>query len=119
MRQGYGAELWGRDTGRGVMGQGYRAQGYGAGIQRVGVTRFSLSLCGELLFFCFLCPVFSVLYFCSSRMRSYESSDEMLPHTPRLTRFPTVSGSPASLANSMQSPLSSSPRRRHHALSTF
>ncbi|TUW33307.1 Minor histocompatibility antigen H13 [Bagarius yarrelli] len=54
-----------------------------------------------------------------TEMFSYESSDEVLPHTPRLTRFPTVSGSPASLANSMQSPLSSSPRRRHHALSTF
>ncbi|XP_067303105.1 minor histocompatibility antigen H13 isoform X1 [Pseudorasbora parva] len=47
-----------------------------------------------------------------SEMFSYESSDEVLPHTPRLTHFPTVSGSPASLANSMQSfgPL---PRRRH------
>ncbi|XP_030623312.1 minor histocompatibility antigen H13 isoform X1 [Chanos chanos] len=44
---------------------------------------------------------------------SYESSDEVLPHTPRLTHFPTVSGSPASLANSMQSS-PSSPRRRRH-----
>ncbi|XP_048874481.1 minor histocompatibility antigen H13-like isoform X1 [Brienomyrus brachyistius] len=51
-----------------------------------------------------------------TEMFSYESSDEILPHTPRLTRFPTVSGSPASLANSMQpsSSSSSSPRRRRH-----
>ncbi|XP_018612291.1 minor histocompatibility antigen H13-like isoform X1 [Scleropages formosus] len=48
-----------------------------------------------------------------TEMFSYESSEEILPHTPRLTRFPTVSGSPASLANSMQ-PLPSSPRRRRH-----
>ncbi|GAA6082551.1 minor histocompatibility antigen H13 isoform X3, partial [Tachysurus ichikawai] len=56
-----------------------------------------------------------------TEMFSYESTDEVLPHTPRLTRFPTVSGSPASLANSMQSPLSSSPhrRQRHHAISAF
>ncbi|KAI5086450.1 minor histocompatibility antigen H13 isoform X1, partial [Silurus meridionalis] len=54
-----------------------------------------------------------------TEMFSYESADEVLPHTPRLTHFPTVSGSPASLANSMQTPLSSSPhRRRHHAFST-
>ncbi|TRY90306.1 hypothetical protein DNTS_017534, partial [Danionella cerebrum] len=32
----------------------------------------------------------------------YELSEEVLPNTPRLTHFPTVSGSPASLANSMQ-----------------
>ncbi|MGH0174103.1 UNVERIFIED_CONTAM: hypothetical protein FKN15_067413 [Acipenser sinensis] len=55
----------------------------------------------------------------SARLRSglsehrYESSAEVLPHTPRLTHFPTVSGSPASLANSMQQK-PSSPRRRHH-----
>ncbi|XP_023693853.1 minor histocompatibility antigen H13-like isoform X1 [Paramormyrops kingsleyae] len=50
-----------------------------------------------------------------TEMFSYESSEEILPHTPRLTRFPTVSGSPASLANSMQpSSSSSSPRRRRH-----
>ncbi|MBN3273633.1 HM13 protein, partial [Polyodon spathula] len=48
-----------------------------------------------------------------SEMFSYESSAEVLPHTPRLTHFPTVSGSPASLANSMQQK-PSSPRRRHH-----
>ncbi|XP_069740395.1 minor histocompatibility antigen H13 isoform X1 [Narcine bancroftii] len=44
-------------------------------------------------------------------MFSYESSAEVMPHTPRLTHFPTVSGSPASLANSMQQK-PSSPRRR-------
>ncbi|XP_033911771.3 minor histocompatibility antigen H13-like isoform X1 [Acipenser ruthenus] len=48
-----------------------------------------------------------------TEMFSYESSAEVLPHTPRLTHFPTVSGSPASLANSMQQK-PSSPRRRHH-----
>ncbi|XP_064779050.1 minor histocompatibility antigen H13-like isoform X2 [Oncorhynchus masou masou] len=47
-----------------------------------------------------------------TEMFSYESSEEVLPHTPRLTHYPTVSGSPASLANSMQS--SSSPRRRRN-----
>ncbi|XP_041954461.1 minor histocompatibility antigen H13 isoform X2 [Alosa alosa] len=46
-------------------------------------------------------------------MFSYESSDEVLPHTPRLTHFPTVSGSPASLAASMQGPPSPPWRRRH------
>ncbi|XP_032897710.1 minor histocompatibility antigen H13 isoform X1 [Amblyraja radiata] len=44
-------------------------------------------------------------------MFSYESSAEVMPHTPRLTHFPTVSGSPASLANSMQQK-PNSPRRR-------
>lgn len=44
-------------------------------------------------------------------MFSYESSAEIMPHTPRLTHFPTVSGSPASLANSMQQK-PNSPRRR-------
>ncbi|XP_035236549.1 minor histocompatibility antigen H13 isoform X2 [Anguilla anguilla] len=48
-----------------------------------------------------------------TEMFSYESSDEILPHTPRLTHFPTVSGSPASLANSMQQS-TCSPRRRRH-----
>ncbi|KFR01893.1 Minor histocompatibility antigen H13, partial [Opisthocomus hoazin] len=41
-----------------------------------------------------------------TEMFSYESSAEILPHTPRLTHFPTVSGSPASLADSMQQKLS-------------
>ncbi|XP_050959145.1 minor histocompatibility antigen H13 isoform X2 [Labeo rohita] len=49
-----------------------------------------------------------------TEMFSYESSGEVLPHTPRLTHFPTVSGSPASLANSMQSFGLSTPRRRRH-----
>ncbi|XP_058846905.1 minor histocompatibility antigen H13-like isoform X1 [Acipenser ruthenus] len=49
-----------------------------------------------------------------TEMFSYESSAVVLPHTPRLTHFPTVSGSPASLANSMQQK-PSSPRRRHHS----
>ncbi|XP_056305560.1 minor histocompatibility antigen H13 isoform X2 [Danio aesculapii] len=50
-----------------------------------------------------------------TEMFSYESSDEVLPHTPRLTHFPNVSGSPASLADSMQHfQLSSPSRRRHH-----
>lgn len=44
--------------------------------------------------------------------RSYESSAEILPHTPRLTHFPTVSGSPASLADSMQQKLAGPRRRR-------
>lgn len=43
---------------------------------------------------------------------SYESSAEILPHTPRLTHFPTVSGSPASLADSMQQKLAGPRRRR-------
>ncbi|XP_041060641.1 minor histocompatibility antigen H13 isoform X1 [Carcharodon carcharias] len=46
-----------------------------------------------------------------TEMFSYESSAEIMPHTPRLTHFPTVSGSPASLANSMQQK-PNSPRRR-------
>ncbi|MBN3304055.1 HM13 protein, partial [Amia calva] len=49
-----------------------------------------------------------------TEMFSYESSTEVMPHTPRLTHFPTVSGSPSSLANSMQQKSSSSPRRRRH-----
>lgn len=48
----------------------------------------------------------------SSLSCSYESSAEILPHTPRLTHFPTVSGSPASLADSMQQKLSCPRRRR-------
>nr|XP_027800984.1 minor histocompatibility antigen H13 isoform X2 [Marmota flaviventris] len=47
-----------------------------------------------------------------TEMFSYESSAEILPHTPRLTHFPTVSGSPASLADSMQQKLAGSRRRR-------
>ncbi|XP_069035496.1 minor histocompatibility antigen H13 isoform X1 [Lepisosteus oculatus] len=50
-----------------------------------------------------------------TEMFSYESSAEVMPHTPRLTHFPTVSGSPASLANSMQQKSSSPRRRRHNA----
>ncbi|KAA0707320.1 Minor histocompatibility antigen H13 [Triplophysa tibetana] len=49
-----------------------------------------------------------------TEMFSYESTDEVLPHSPRLTYYPTVSGSPASLANSMQSLSHSSPRCRRH-----
>uniref|UniRef100_A0A8C5Q6Q2 Histocompatibility minor 13 n=1 Tax=Leptobrachium leishanense TaxID=445787 RepID=A0A8C5Q6Q2_9ANUR len=48
-----------------------------------------------------------------TEMFSYESSAELLPHTPRLSHFPVVSGSPASLAESMQQK-SCSPRRRRH-----
>ncbi|XP_019501234.1 PREDICTED: minor histocompatibility antigen H13-like [Hipposideros armiger] len=47
-----------------------------------------------------------------TEMFSYESSAEILPHTPRLTHFPTVSGSPASLAASMQQKLAGPRRRR-------
>uniref|UniRef100_A0A8C4IDQ0 Minor histocompatibility antigen H13 n=1 Tax=Dicentrarchus labrax TaxID=13489 RepID=A0A8C4IDQ0_DICLA len=52
-----------------------------------------------------------------TEMFSYESSEEVLPGSPRLTSFPTVSGSPASLASSMDAVSmatgsSSSPRRR-------
>ncbi|XP_056898077.1 minor histocompatibility antigen H13 isoform X1 [Takifugu flavidus] len=36
-----------------------------------------------------------------TEMFSYESSQEVFPGSPRLTSFPTVSGSPASLARSM------------------
>ncbi|XP_056279720.1 minor histocompatibility antigen H13 isoform X3 [Pseudoliparis swirei] len=45
-----------------------------------------------------------------TEMFSYESSEELLPGSPRLTSFPTVSGSPASLAGSMAT--GSSPRHR-------
>ncbi|XP_064161505.1 minor histocompatibility antigen H13-like isoform X2 [Anguilla rostrata] len=45
-----------------------------------------------------------------TEMFSYESSEEVLPHTPRLTHFPSVSGSPANIANSMQA----SPCRQRH-----
>lgn len=47
-----------------------------------------------------------------SLSHSYESSAEILPHTPRLTHFPTVSGSPASLADSMQQKRAGPRRRR-------
>uniref|UniRef100_A0A8D0AUP3 Histocompatibility (minor) 13 n=1 Tax=Sander lucioperca TaxID=283035 RepID=A0A8D0AUP3_SANLU len=50
-----------------------------------------------------------------TEMFSYESSQEFLPGSPRLTSFPTVSGSPASLASSMDAvsmATGSSPRRR-------
>ncbi|XP_017171155.1 minor histocompatibility antigen H13 isoform X1 [Mus musculus] len=47
-----------------------------------------------------------------AEMFSYESSAVILPHTPRLTHFPTVSGSPASLADSMQQKLAGPRRRR-------
>lgn len=50
---------------------------------------------------------------------SYESSAEILPHTPRLTHFPTVSGSPASLADSMQQKLAGPYRRRPHSPSAM
>lgn len=65
-----------------------------------------------------VCPplVFSSpsLFLCLSvcLSHSYESSAEILPHTPRLTHFPTVSGSPASLADSMQQKLAGPRRRR-------
>ncbi|XP_025757602.1 minor histocompatibility antigen H13 isoform X3 [Oreochromis niloticus] len=50
-----------------------------------------------------------------TEMFSYESSEEVLPASPRLTSFPTVSGSPASLASSMDAvsvATGSSPRHR-------
>uniref|UniRef100_A0A3P8PHB7 Histocompatibility (minor) 13 n=1 Tax=Astatotilapia calliptera TaxID=8154 RepID=A0A3P8PHB7_ASTCA len=50
-----------------------------------------------------------------TEMFSYESSEEVLPTSPRLTSFPTVSGSPASLASSMDAvsvATGSSPRHR-------
>ncbi|XP_047443121.1 minor histocompatibility antigen H13 isoform X2 [Mugil cephalus] len=51
-----------------------------------------------------------------TEMFSYESSEEVLPASPRLSTFPTVSGSPASLATSMDAVSmatgSSSTRRR-------
>lgn len=69
-------------------------------------------------------PPFSVLFFpistpASSLSCSYESSAEILPHTPRLTHFPTVSGSPASLADSMQQKLSCPRRRRQQSPSAM
>ncbi|XP_067410090.1 minor histocompatibility antigen H13 isoform X1 [Emydura macquarii macquarii] len=54
-----------------------------------------------------------------TEMFSYESSAEILPHTPRLTHFPTVSGSPASLADSMQQKLSCPRRRRQQSPSAM
>ncbi|XP_059915135.1 minor histocompatibility antigen H13 isoform X3 [Gadus macrocephalus] len=50
-----------------------------------------------------------------TEMFSFESPEEFIPSSPRLTSFPTVSGSPASLASSMDAvsmATSSSPRRR-------
>ncbi|XP_027867350.1 minor histocompatibility antigen H13 isoform X2 [Xiphophorus couchianus] len=48
-----------------------------------------------------------------TEMFSYESSEEVLPASPRITSFPTVSGSPASLAASMETMATgSSPRHR-------
>lgn len=47
------------------------------------------------------------------RRHSYESAEEVLPASPRITSFPTVSGSPASLAASMETMATgSSPRHR-------
>ncbi|XP_043984717.1 minor histocompatibility antigen H13 isoform X4 [Gambusia affinis] len=48
-----------------------------------------------------------------TEMFSYESAEEVLPASPRITSFPTVSGSPASLAASMETMATgSSPRHR-------
>ncbi|XP_014901200.1 minor histocompatibility antigen H13 isoform X2 [Poecilia latipinna] len=48
-----------------------------------------------------------------TEMFNYESSEEVLPASPRITSFPTVSGSPASLAASMETMATgSSPRHR-------
>lgn len=63
------------------------------------------------------CPCLSLP--ASSLSCSYESSAEILPHTPRLTHFPTVSGSPASLADSMQQKLSCPRRRRQQSPSAM
>ncbi|KAG8131525.1 putative Minor histocompatibility antigen H13 protein, partial [Naja naja] len=49
----------------------------------------------------------------------YESSAEILPHTPRLTHFPNVSGSPSSLADSMQQSPACSHRRRQQSASVI
>ncbi|KAI1890852.1 hypothetical protein AGOR_G00157870 [Albula goreensis] len=54
-----------------------------------------------------------------TEMFSYESSAEVLPHTPRLCHFPSVSGSPASLAGSMQPSPASTCRRRHTPTSMY
>ncbi|XP_039219782.1 minor histocompatibility antigen H13 isoform X2 [Crotalus tigris] len=48
-------------------------------------------------------------------MFSYESSAEILPHTPRLTHFPNVSGCPSGLADSMQQIPPCSYRRRQQS----
>lgn len=47
------------------------------------------------------CPFLSLSPSSFSPSHSYESTQEILPGSPRLTSFPTVSGSPASLASSM------------------
>lgn len=47
------------------------------------------------------CPFLSLSPSSFSLSHSYESTQEILPGSPRLTSFPTVSGSPASLASSM------------------
>lgn len=75
-----------------------------------------------LLFLSLSLPSFLSLSFPScflSLSCSYESSAEILPHTPRLTHFPTVSGSPASLADSMQQKLSCPRRRRQQSPSAM
>ncbi|XP_030067641.1 signal peptide peptidase [Microcaecilia unicolor] len=54
-----------------------------------------------------------------AEMFSYESSAEVLPHTPRLSHFPSVSSSPASLADSMQQKPVSPRRRRQLNTSTM
>lgn len=77
-----------------------------------------------LLLFLSFPSLLSVLVFplsppASSLSCSYESSAEILPHTPRLTHFPTVSGSPASLADSMQQKLSCPRRRRQQSPSAM
>lgn len=83
------------------------------------------SLTPKLFCFFSLSPhLLSVLLFplsppASSLSCSYESSAEILPHTPRLTHFPTVSGSPASLADSMQQKLSCPRRRRQQSPSAM
>lgn len=64
-------------------------------------------------------PVLSPFPFLLPVSCSYESSAEILPHTPRLTHFPTVSGSPASLADSMQQKLSCPRRRRQQSPSAM
>ncbi|XP_016519653.1 minor histocompatibility antigen H13 isoform X2 [Poecilia formosa] len=53
-----------------------------------------------------------------TEMFSYESSEEVLPASPRITSFPTVSGSPASLAASMETMATGSSPRHCRVLPT-
>lgn len=99
-------------------GSGLPAQGAGVAAASLGnSSAFSFSLSVFLPLSLLPCP--SPFPFLLPVSCSYESSAEILPHTPRLTHFPTVSGSPASLADSMQQKLSCPRRRRQQSPSAM